>query len=196
MRHFGQLTKGIGISAATLCAVIVILARGRKWASCKIVLASSLLLAGQAAADPRWQSYVFALNQFDGSVTATLTVPSRAQRAESGPSAVCVVDLPGGAFSFKRLVDVLASGMFALRAEIPYPYVAARPKPDISVRFAQLGREIMVFHFEDRSDQLGVRGWLDDQSSGRVAHYRIQANPAFLNNLRGLVRTSTTDRGC
>src|SRR6266478_5838123 len=88
--------------------------------------------------------------------------------------------------SFKRLVDVLASGMFALRAEIPYPYVAARPKPDISVRFAQLGREIMVFHFEDRSDQLGVRGWLDDQSSGRVAHYRIQANPAFLNNLRGL----------
>jgi hypothetical protein len=195
MRHLAQSAGAIGTVAATFCAAIVLPARGHRWAPREIVLASSFFLVSQAAADPNWQSHMFALYQFDGTVTATLRIPSQAQQPGIEPNAVCVIELPGGTLPFKSLVDVLASGIFALQAELPYPYSAARPKPkpDISIQFSQLGHEIMVFYFENRSSQLGVKGRLENQSSG---HYRIQANPAFLNNLRNLARTNTADRGC
>ena len=201
IKHLVKSAGDRGVAAANLLVAILLPARGRGWPYCGIVLASSLFLVDAAMADPSWESYVIALNRFDGSVTATLRIPSRVPEVGSEPrepqSAGCVVDVPGGTFLFQRLVDALVSGIFGLRQELPYSSLPAYQfKPDISIRFAQNRHEIMLFYFEERGDQLGVKGRLEDRSGGPIRPYRIRANPAFPNNLRELARFVSADQSC
>ena len=63
-------------------------------------------------------------------------------------------------------------------------------EPNISVIFAKIGHEFLAFYFDDRADQIGVKGRLTVPFLGSGGHYRMREIATFPKDLRELARRS------
>jgi hypothetical protein len=100
-----------------------------------------------------------------------------------------------------KLVSMMVLDTFALGSENSF---GALPpdnfESNVSVVFTKSGHELLTFYFDDRADQVGVKGRLTDRFYGQVRYYKMREIATFPKDLRELARRSkVTERdegGC